>query len=86
MYEAYQSLTENEKAAITDLPVIQDIRICSMLLAEYTNCSHSPGQNVCFRERDSAFRADMKSLLSPSVQYDINEAYERFLKYYIGAK
>ena len=42
-------------------------------------------ENLSEKLNDSAFRADMELLLSPSIEYNIHEAYEDFQKYYIEA-
>ena len=42
-------------------------------------------ENLSGKLNDPAFRADMEPLLRPSIEYDIREAYEGFLKHYIEA-
>ena len=42
-------------------------------------------ENLSEKLNDSAFCADMKPLLRPSMEYNIHEAYEEFRKHYIEA-
>ena len=42
-------------------------------------------ENLSGKLNDPAFRADMEPLLRPSIEYDIREAYEGFVKHYIEA-
>ena len=42
-------------------------------------------ENLSGKLDDPAFRADMEPLLRQSITYDIHEAYERFLKYFVEA-
>ena len=42
-------------------------------------------ENLSGKLNNPAFRADMEPLLRPSIEYDINKAYEEFQKHYIEA-